>query len=430
MIVSLALVRRHIWKDVGKFFGRSVTPWIVCALVIYAIFGAIVFPRLFAGQTTVFIVSQQRSGYYEAPLAPVSQNITQAAYFVLGALVFFAASFALQRKNCIADIRRGYMFMATTNALLGVIDLAGKVAGMGDALRPIRTANYALLTEAIQQGFWRITGGQPEASAYAAVSLGCLAFTYSYWRKTGDRYSFWLSLLLLFLLVLSTSSTAYVGLAILCIPVGLSIIKSLFSKRLEFGQIVVISLGVCGLALILFMVIAKPDFSAPFARLMDDMLFNKLSSSSGQERAYWNYKSLQSFVDTFGLGVGIGSSRASSWPIAVLSQLGILGFVLIAALVARLVRRTRYSHATMLPEDAATLAGARNCALARIVAVSLSGGTANPSMVFLIGLAVIVAYDRAKDSAPAAHNAVRGRNPTAAFPVLAPRTMIPSRRRS
>ena len=54
--------------------------------------------------------------------------------------------------------------------------------------------------------------------------------------------------------------------------------------------------------------------------------------------AYWNYQSLQSVYDTLGLGIGLGSSRASSWIIAVISQLGIIGSILMGLLVLELVR--------------------------------------------------------------------------------------------
>lgn len=391
LVISVA-ARRHIWKDIGKLFGSSVIPWVVCALMVYVVVGALFFPRLFAGQTTVFVVSSERGGVFEVPLAPVSGNFTQAAYLVLGGVVFLATFIFFQRGNSLSELRRGFLFWASMNAAMGVVDLAGKLAGFGDVLLPIRTANYALLTEASQGIFWRITGGQSEASSFGGVALASLAFTYSYWRKTGNRYTFWLSLLLVCLLILSTSSTAYVGLGILCIPVVFSIIKSLFENRLDLSQIFVVSISLACLLAILFVVILKPDAFRPFEQLVNDMVVNKLSSSSGQERSYWNYKSLQSFVDTGGFGVGIGSSRASSWLIAVISQLGIAGAIIIATLVLPFCRPARKVSINANPEDEATIASVRMCALAGIVTGSLISGTADPGIVFFVSLAAISAY--------------------------------------
>ena len=80
---------------------------------------------------------------------------------------------------------------------MGVIDLLGKLAGAGDVLAPIRTASYAMLTDVSLGGFARIAGAYSEASAFGGVSLACLAFSYTYWRKTKDRLARWLSVILL-----------------------------------------------------------------------------------------------------------------------------------------------------------------------------------------------------------------------------------------
>ena len=66
-------------------------------------------------------------------------------------------------------------------------------------------------------------------------------------------------------------------------------------------------------------------YSAYVKGLLDGMIFNKLSTASGVERSAWNSQALQNVIDTFGFGVGNGSVRASSFPIAVLASLGIIG---------------------------------------------------------------------------------------------------------
>ena len=109
------------------------------------------------------------------------------------------------------------------------------------------------------------------------------------------------------------------------------------------------------------------------------------------ERAYWNTKSLQSFVDTSGLGIGFGSSRASSWPIAVISQLGLVGSIMMATLLAFVARGLGRLSTYVDPETDAVVSAVRASALAGVVAGSLSSGTADPGMVFFIALAVIAA---------------------------------------
>src|SRR4029079_17812188 len=91
------------------------------------------------------------------------------------------------------------------------------------------------------------------------------------------------------------------------------------------------------LAVILGLFLANQKMFDSFEAVIRTMIFEKLNTGSGIERAYWNTRSLQSFQDTFGLGVGMGSSRSSSWAVSVLSQLGIIGAALMAALIGYLV---------------------------------------------------------------------------------------------
>lgn len=396
LIASVAL-RRKLWQDLGLVFGQIRPSWVVCTLMLYALIGALIFPRLFAGQTSAFVPSRTRKGVFEVPLEPVSGNITQTGYLILGGLTFLAVCMVMVRRNRIDDVRRGFLLWCCLHTGMGLIDLFGKLAGAGDFLAPLRTASYVMLTEANEAGFARIAGAYSEASAFGGVSLACLAFCFTYWRKTGSRLAFWLSATLLCLLILSTSSTAYVGLLVLSIPVGISITRSLLTARLSPDESLLLLLFVLALLSGMTMSLYDPSFFDPFVHLIDTAVVNKANSASGQERAYWNYKSLQSFVDTGGLGIGFGSSRASSWPIAVLSQLGLFGAVVLAVLVATVARALGGYRNRVDPETDAVVSSVRACALAGIISGSLASGSADPGMIFFISLAVI-SVTRAKAS--------------------------------
>jgi hypothetical protein len=71
--------------------------------------------------------------------------------------------------------------------------------------------------------------------------------------------------------------------------------------------------------------------------LVDSLIFKKTSSSSYSERSSWNLVSLEGLVATGGYGVGVGSTRASSWPVAVLSSTGVIGGLLMALFFLRLL---------------------------------------------------------------------------------------------
>lgn len=391
LLVAAVGTRRHIFRDLGGVFGSVGAIWVLAILMAYAAVGAWLLPRLFAGQTNVFVQSKMRSGVVEASLGPVSSNISQSGYFILGGLTAIALCVLLTQNDKIDQVRRGFFVWCTLHTAMGLIDLLGKLAGTGDLLMPIRTASYVMLTEANEAGFSRIAGAYSEASAFGAVSLACLAFCYTYWRRTKDLYALWLSLTLLMLVVLSTSSTAYVGLMLLGLVVAGSTVRALLTDRIEPAMLHMTAFFFSACLIALAVSLYRPGFFDPFFHLIDTSVINKANSSSGHERAYWNLRSLQSFNDTMGLGIGLGSSRASSWPIAVLSQLGLVGTLMIAVLVAVVVRGLGRLTQWVDPETAAVVASVRNSALAGIAAASLASGSADPGIGFFVAFAVISA---------------------------------------
>ncbi len=154
-----------------------------------------------------------RSGSHEArghrgSAWPVSGNITQTGYFVLGGLTAIALCVLLCQENRLESIRRGFLLWCSVHVVFGLLDLLGKVAGAGDILSPIRTASYAMLTRSSKMAFGALLGPHrgivPSAAAHWSAShfVRLLA---------KDKSHAWLrhwAFLLLVLLLLSTSSVA------------------------------------------------------------------------------------------------------------------------------------------------------------------------------------------------------------------------------
>ena len=215
-------------------------------------------------------------------------------------------------------------------------------------------------------------------------------FTFTYWRATRDKLALVLSLMLLSLLILSTSSTAYVAGGILGLVLLTSLSVAAFRNRMQAQDIFLL---VCGLAALVFLVgvvVYNEHALDSFWRLLDTMVLDKATSASAQERAYWNMRSLQSLFDTAGLGIGLGSSRASSWIIAVASQLGVIGTTLVMLLVVEILRGGCLRQAVELdPETRITALSLRASVLAGLVTASIGGTGANPGTVFFMALAVL-----------------------------------------
>jgi hypothetical protein len=287
-------------------------------------------------------------------------------------------------------VRRGFLAWAAVHAALGTIDLAGKLSGAGDLLSPIRTATYAYLVEVEEAGFWRIVGGFSEASAFGSVTLSCLAFSFAYWRVSRSRPVLLLTLVLFSLLLLSTSSTAYAGLAIVGCVAAAGMACSALRGRLSRQDLFVLAFVWLTLIVIMSIYLLDERLFDPLVRLFEAVVLNKSATGSAEERFYWNAQSLQAFLDTFGLGVGLGSSRAASWLVAVVSQLGIVGALLMAALVGVLIRDIAAPQPrTVDRRTLALVSGARAAALASLAAASVASGFADPGLVFFVALAIV-----------------------------------------
>ncbi|MBS0240401.1 MAG: hypothetical protein JSR89_18465 [Proteobacteria bacterium] len=389
MLVVLIAVRPAALRSLVFVVKEHWSSWVVIALGVYVVGCAVFMPRLFAGRVAVPGVV----GGYSADvlLQPVPGNFNQASYFAMGMLTFFALSVYLLNLHNLTFVRRGFFAFAGINAALGIFDLLGKVAGVSDILSPIRTAAYTMHTDSSVAGFWRIAGGHTEAAAFAGSALASAAFCLSYWRSTGSRLALWLMLALGALLVLSTSSTAYGSIAILSVFLGAAIICSSVENGLRKRDAALVGIAAACAIIILFVAVINPSIFGSFFDLIYGSIFEKAGSSSGVERAYWNSRSLDAFVATYGLGIGIGSSRASSWVVAVLSQLGVVGFALITVLTIVLIRGMHGVGKGRSENEVTAIANAvRAAAIASLVANSLIGGGADPGLIFIIAAAVII----------------------------------------
>jgi hypothetical protein len=351
----------------------------------YAVLAAVFLPRLFAGMTYVFAIARTDigPGLVALPLAPTSGNITQTVYF-LGDLVCFLlfCGFASRPQELIA-ILRAILVAAALNLVFAAIDLTAFWAHLGDPLAVIRNAEYRMLNDEVVAGVKRIVGSFSEASTFAYFTAGFFAFCARLWlSEVHKRLTGTLALLSLCALVGSTSSTGYAATA--------CFVGALFVRCL--GQMLVRPV----LRPVLGLVVAVPLIAAvglislrayePLWSVVDNMidqtLFNKLSSDSGVERTRRNDQALTNFADTSGLGAGVGSVRASSFPIAVLGNIGLPGAVAygIFLLLMFCGRRSRWQE----PFPAACQSAGRWACFTQLAGASVAGSFIDLGLNFFI----------------------------------------------
>jgi hypothetical protein len=390
-VIAAVALRPNVVGELAAVFREQRIAWLVVLLIAYGAFGSVLLPRIFAGQTTIFMLDRDQGRMAQMPLMPGGGNITQTLYFVGSALTFFAFAVLLREGRGLKAIRNGMMIWAILHIGMGFLDLAGKVTGAGDLLGPIRTASYVMMTNVEAAGFFRIAGAYSEASVFGATTAALLAYMVVYWRISNNKWAFALSMPLLVLLILSTSSTAYVSGGALGALLMIAIISRALRDRMRKHDVILLALILVGFVSAVGIHLYNEKALDPIWGLLDTMVLNKASSASAMERAYFNQRSLENLSDTAGLGIGIGSSRASSWVIAVISQLGLIGSVLIAALAFELFRWRDLDRRTHLDlNEKATVCGMRACAIATVISASVSAAGPDPGPIFYIALATVL----------------------------------------
>ena len=162
--------------------------------------------------------------------------------------------------------------------------------------------------------------------------------------------------------------------------------------------------------------VLAPGFAAAAWNVIDVSVLQKSQSDSAIERGSFNIQAAKLFGETYGLGVGLGSTRTSNYVYLLLSNLGVVGttlFVLFVAALA-LVR----PRGDLAPEDRRIAAAARVGVLGALVPAVLIATIFDlgPLFYVLVGItasgaaalgpARAEARDRRHGSDP------RGRSPT------------------
>jgi hypothetical protein len=317
--------------------------WFAC-LVAYGVAAAFLMPRLLAGVTE--IVPLGTTAFDDTgstvPLTAVSSNVTQSLYLSTTLLCLMTLTAIAATRQGFSAVFGALLAYCVANTAFALLDIATYATGTQELLGFIRNARYTLHTDSEIAGMKRIVGSYTEASVFARSTLGVLGFTGSLWlcglrpRLTGT-----IAALSLVLLVLSTSSTGLAG-----APVMLLLLYAFAVARLVQGnagrQATMFALGapVIGLAVVLLLLL-DPEATAKVYGYVDLVVLNKASSDSGVERSSWNVVSFQNFLDSWGLGIGLGTTRASSFAVALLASVGVPGALFYAVFVFECFLRPR-----------------------------------------------------------------------------------------
>jgi hypothetical protein len=406
-LVAHLVTRNDFWRNAGGCMKFPRAGFWLLLTLIYGIVSAVLMPRLFAGSTYVYAIRESNAGYL-IPLGPSSGNVTQTVYFI-GDFICFVAFSALASTTGFRTIAYAALACAALNLVFALLDLMTFWANSADLLTFLRNSTYRMHNDTEIAGLKRIVGSFSEASSFAAFTLGLFIFTGKLWLSgIFPRLTFALAASSLCALLFATSTTGYVGLLVTVVLLYLSRLG-----RMLTGPVNVQTLGfICAFPLLISMlviVIALNDAKWSYIHdLLENLIFNKLSSDSGVERTQWNRQALTNFVERFGVGVGIGSLRASSFPIAVLASIGVIGGLTYSAFLAFLLVGRRERGEDMDSFAIAVQSAARWACLAWLVAASVAGAFIDLGLLFYV-FAALACAEPAHVRSPTSYSALDDR---------------------
>ena len=236
----------------------------------------------------------------------------------------------------------------------GLIDIAAASTGMESLLAPFRNAGYAYLLNADISGGRRVVGFTPEASGYGNICVQFAAAAVLLRNLYAEGRQRILATIVavgvVVMALLSRSSTAYGGLAVLGLVYAANLVRrSVLSSPLgQRGLVSEILVGLGLMIVVLFVLVARADLFDPLLDLIDELIINKPLSGSFYERSYWNTVAWDTVASTWGLGVGFGSTRTSNGFAAIISNAGLIGaafmgIFLVQTFAKRLTWRTPFS---------------------------------------------------------------------------------------
>lgn len=389
LILSLlaACLRQPSTASLAKLLSFPSAGFCLLLLAAYSLLSAVFFPHLFLGLTNVNAISDgatSTSFLNPPPLAPSMGNLTQSVYVVGAFSVFFMMLLLCDREQDYDILIRSLTIYAVGNVIFGCLDILTYYSGTAYFFDFIRNSNYVFHTdETASLGLKRISGSFTETSAFSAVTLACFAFTAR--LSLGGIAKYYMAALScaeVILLACSTSSTALAGLPIVVGYLWILSILRLFRRRFRVAEITFsVLLPLFVTALVCLVWLNEPAYIA-VSSMLNSVLFEKSNSLSGVERLAFNAQAMSNFFDTNGFGAGLGSMRASSFVLALLGSVGVIGTILMSLfllqiLFSRAAGELQTRHQTFR-------AAARAGCFASLVGSSISGTSMDLGLMFFL----------------------------------------------
>ncbi len=383
----------------GALVWRITRPFVLVTL--YALVTSFVMPMVFQGK--VFVWPQKAEPpFILTALAPSPANLNQDIYLALNCIfLLLTATFLTKSRLDLGSFMRVYLASGFVVAAVAAWQFASRVAGVPfpeDLF--YSNPGWSILTDQSIGGVPRINGPFSEPSSlggYMASIMCASAWLLLQGRR--DKMLRWLLAVSLGTMLMSTSTTGFGVLALVCI--GVPTVALLRGSGRLIASIFKIGVPVLLLGGFLFVSasLLLPGVGESITEVVTASL-DKQQSSSYDDRTNADLDSINAMVDTYGLGVGWGSNRSSSLIPGLLASVGIpgvLGLLWFGASIAREVWAAHRQGAT--PEQKLVLDGCCGALTGFLLGAFLSGPTINTiTFYFLVALLIACAVRVTRDA--------------------------------
>ncbi|WP_367159733.1 hypothetical protein ABUE34_11695 [Kozakia baliensis] len=295
---------------------------------VWTVVGSLLLPRLFEDAVLVWPQKGDSVGG-RILLAPSSGNFTQDGYLVLNQIMLVFAACYFTKTNLKVDrFYKAYLLGGWIVCIVCFWQMAHRTAGVPfPDIFFYSNPSWAILDTQMAGPVPRINATFTEPAACASYLTGTIFSTI--WiiiRGHRLRMASWLVPVSIMALCITTSTTGYAALVVgapMLMLYAISTGSAPLIRRLSALSLI----GVCfaGGGWLAASALAPQALSAASSVMSDTS--KKQQSASYQERSQADADSLEVAAQTWGLGAGWGSNRASSLIPALLATIGVFGLI-------------------------------------------------------------------------------------------------------
>lgn len=326
-------------------------------LLAYAAVSAVLLPDAFAGRIIVWPQKFEGLVPEPLPLAPGQGNMNQVVYLAANVALAGAAALALGRVGTAwRGLVRAYLLGGYIVVGISAWDLGARTIGLPFPTALLRSNPGWSLVEQSLGALPRLQGPFAEPSALGFYLVGvAFACTALCLRGHAILRADLLLVLAIVTTVLSTSTTGIAALVVgLPMMLGFAALRGATRGYGRLLRALAIPAG-SALFLVAIAIVLRPGLLDLLADVVHATM-TKTESESFTERGAMNATAWDAFLASGGLGVGWGSTRASSMVPGLLAGGGAVGAAAALWFAVRLARWMRHARAVALPGHPARIA--------------------------------------------------------------------------